>query len=216
MPEKKPTERSRSRTPNRPAVTPSAERSNPDPRHIRALAHPLRLQILDLLGDHGQLTATQVSELVGESPANCAFHLRTLEHYGYIEEAGGGKGRERPWKEVNGYQFHDTVGADDETVSAIRAARAAREQRERARREAWEAREPTAPLAWREAAFEARFETWLTPAELRQVSHVVGAAIMQIIENRSPVRAPEAARVQLSVSGFPYGSNLGPAEADGT
>ena len=40
------------------------------------------------------------------------------------------------------------------------------------------------------------------------------AAIMQIIENRAPVRAPEAARVQLSVSGFPFGSNLGPAHAD--
>ena len=213
MPEKKPAAR-RSDQPKRDPVTATVVRTNPDPRHIRALAHPLRLQILDLLGEHGQLTATQVSDLVGESPANCAFHLRTLAHYGYIEEAGGGKGRERPWKEVNGYQFHDTVGADDETISAIRAARAAREQRERARREAWEAREPTAPLAWRKAAFEARFETWLTPAELGQVSEVVGGAIMQIIENRAPVRAPEAARVQISVSAFPFGSNLGPADAD--
>jgi DNA-binding transcriptional ArsR family regulator len=214
MPEKKPSERSRSRSTHRAPVTPSVVRTNPDPRHIRALAHPLRLQILDLLGEHGQLTATQVSDLVGESPANCAFHLRTLAHYGYIEEAGGGKGRERPWKEVNGYQFHDPVGADEETVAAIREARAAREIREQARRDAWAAREPTAPLAWRKAAFEARFDTWLTPDELRQVSDVVGAAIMRIIENRSPVRPPEAAHVQLSVSGFPFGSNLGPADAD--
>lgn len=214
MPEKTPSERPAGRSPKRAPVTPTAVRANPDPRHIRALAHPLRLLILDLLGEHGQLTATQVSDLVGESPANCAFHLRTLAHYGYIEEAGGGKGRERPWKEVNGYQFYDPVGADEETVSAIRAARAAGEQRERARRESWAAREPTAPLAWRKAAFEARFDTWLTPAELGQVSEVVGTAIMQIIENRSPVRPPEAARVQLSVSGFPFGSNLGPADPD--
>jgi DNA-binding transcriptional ArsR family regulator len=195
--------------PKKPPVTPDVVRTNPDPRHIRALAHPLRLLILDLLDEHGQLTATQVSDLVGESPANCAFHLRTLAHYGYIKEAGGGRGRERPWKQVDGYQFHDTVGADEETVSAIRAARAARELRERARRDAWAAREPTAPLAWRKAAFESRFDTWLTPAELVRVSEVVGSAIMQVIENRSAVRAPEAARVQVSVSGFPYGSNLG-------
>jgi DNA-binding transcriptional ArsR family regulator len=214
MPEKKPSERSRSRTTSRAPVTPSVVRTNPDPRHIRALAHPLRLQILDLLGEHGQLTATQVSDLVGESPANCAFHLRTLAHYGYIEEAGGGKGRERPWKEVNGHQFHDPVGADEETVSAIRAARAAREVREQARRDAWAAREPTAPLAWRKAAFEARFDTWLTPSELRQVSEVVEAAIMQVIGNRSPERPPEAAHVQISVSGFPFGSHLGPFDAD--
>jgi DNA-binding transcriptional ArsR family regulator len=210
MPEKKPPERPHSRSPKRAPVSPDVVRANPDPRHIRALAHPLRLQILDLLGEHGQLTATQVSDLVGESPANCAFHLRTLAHYGYIEEAGGGKGRERPWKEINGYQFLDPVDADDETVSAINAAQAARRQREQARWQAWTAREPTAPLAWRKAAFEARFDTWLTPAELEQVSEVVGVAIMQIIENRSSVRAPEAARVQLSVSGFPFGSNLGP------
>lgn len=211
MPEKKPSQRRASRAKRSP-VTSSVVRTNPDPRHIRALAHPLRLLILDLLGEHRQLTATQVSDLVGESPANCAFHLRTLAHYGYIEEAGGGKGRERPWKAVTGHQYLDTVDADEETVSAIRAAQAAGKQREQARRDAWAVREPTAPLAWRKAAFEARFDTWLTPAELKQVSEVVGAAIMQIIENRSPVRAPEAARVQLSVSGFPFGSNLGPPD----
>ena len=140
----------------------SGPRRNPDPKHIRALAHPLRLRILDLLAEHGQLTATQVSDLVGESPANCAFHLRTLGHYGYIEEAGGGRGRERPWKNVSGETFHDPVGADPETVSAISAAQEAREQIERARRDSWTQREPTAPLAWRKAAFD---------GEVRHLAH---------------------------------------------
>ena len=36
--------------------------------------------------------------MLGESPANCAFHLRTLAKYGFVEEAGGGRGRERPWR----------------------------------------------------------------------------------------------------------------------
>lgn len=43
------------------------------------------------------MTATQASEALGESPANCAFHLRTLARYGFVREAGGGRGRERPW-----------------------------------------------------------------------------------------------------------------------
>jgi hypothetical protein len=34
--------------------------------------------------------------MLGESPANCAFHLRTLAKYGFVEEAGDGRGRERP------------------------------------------------------------------------------------------------------------------------
>jgi predicted transcriptional regulator len=69
-----------------------------DPKAIRALAHPVRWALLDALDQAGTLTATQASEMLGESPANCAFHLRTLAKYGYVEEAGGGRGRERPWR----------------------------------------------------------------------------------------------------------------------
>ena len=72
-----------------------------DARAMRALAHPLRLALLEALLHAGTLTATQASELLGESPANCAFHLRTLAKYGYVVEAGGGKGRERPWRRAH-------------------------------------------------------------------------------------------------------------------
>jgi len=65
---------------------------------MRALAHPVRVALVELLGMVDTLTATQASELLGESPANCAFHLRTLAKYGFVQEAGGGRGRERPWK----------------------------------------------------------------------------------------------------------------------
>ena len=73
-----------------------------DPKAMRALAHPLRWALLEALGHAGTLTATQASEMLGESPANCAFHLRTLAKYGFVEEAGGGKGRERPWRRAYG------------------------------------------------------------------------------------------------------------------
>lgn len=72
-----------------------------DARAMRALAHPVRLALLEALAHAGTLTATQASELLGESPANCAFHLRTLAKYGYVAEAGGGKGRERPWRRAH-------------------------------------------------------------------------------------------------------------------
>ena len=73
-----------------------------DPKAMRALAHPLRWALLEALSHAGTLTATQASEMLGESPANCAFHLRTLAKYGFVEEAGGGKGRERPWRQAFG------------------------------------------------------------------------------------------------------------------
>jgi len=72
-----------------------------DAKAMRAVAHPVRMALIELFGYHETLTATQASELLGESPANCAFHLRTLAKYGFVREAGGGKGRERPWTLVN-------------------------------------------------------------------------------------------------------------------
>jgi predicted transcriptional regulator len=72
-----------------------------DAKAMRAVAHPVRMALIELFSYHETLTATQASDLLGESPANCAFHLRTLAKYGFVREAGGGKGRERPWTLVN-------------------------------------------------------------------------------------------------------------------
>ncbi len=69
-----------------------------DPRALRALAHPIRLSLVGLLRIEGPLTATRAAELLGESSASMSFHLRQLAKYGMVEEAGGGKGRERPWR----------------------------------------------------------------------------------------------------------------------
>jgi DNA-binding transcriptional ArsR family regulator len=87
-----------------------------DARAMRALAHPLRLALLEALAHAGTLTATQASELLGESPANCAFHLRTLAKYGYVVEAGGGRGRERPWRRAHTV-LHITSEQEDPTAA---------------------------------------------------------------------------------------------------
>ena len=69
-----------------------------DPKAMRALAHPVRLALLEAFADTDTLTATEAGERVGESPANASFHLRQLAKYGFVEEADGGTGRRRPWK----------------------------------------------------------------------------------------------------------------------
>lgn len=69
-----------------------------DPRALRALAHPVRLQLMAQLRQGGPLTATQAGQRLGETPSSCSFHLRQLAKYGLVEEAGGGRGRERPWR----------------------------------------------------------------------------------------------------------------------
>ena len=64
---------------------------------LKALSHPLRLDLLEAVTIHRQLTATQAAEIVGESPANCSWHLRQLAKYGFLEEVPGTTGRQRPW-----------------------------------------------------------------------------------------------------------------------
>ncbi len=66
---------------------------------MRALAHPVRVAILDYLFEHGPATATQCAAIVGESPSDCSFHLRSLAKWGLIE-AMPTQGRNRPWRAV--------------------------------------------------------------------------------------------------------------------
>src|SRR5918999_480659 len=69
-----------------------------DPRALRAVAHPVRLELVGLLRREGPLTATQAAARLGESPSSCSFHLRQLAKHGLVEDAGGGRRRERPWR----------------------------------------------------------------------------------------------------------------------
>ncbi|WP_315098679.1 winged helix-turn-helix domain-containing protein [uncultured Cellulomonas sp.] len=77
--------------------TSEARADRSDPERIRALAHPLRLALLEFLDDTREATATQCAKHTGESVANCSFHLRLLARYGFIEPAEP-RGRERPWR----------------------------------------------------------------------------------------------------------------------
>ena len=92
-----------------------------DPLAMRALAHPVRVALVELLAAVDTLTATQASDLLGESPANCAFHLRTLAKYGFVEEAGGGRGRERPWKAADRHIAISTTQDDPRAAAAAGA-----------------------------------------------------------------------------------------------
>src|SRR5689334_4732632 len=69
-----------------------------DPRELAALAHPVRLGILEALSVDGPQTATDLAARLGESPANCSWHLRKLADFGFVEETGDGQGRRRPWR----------------------------------------------------------------------------------------------------------------------
>src|SRR5688572_19612935 len=69
-----------------------------DPRAMRALTHPVRIDLIEALAMYGPLTATAAAEHIGQSPTTCSFHLRQLAKYGFVTSAAKPGARERPWK----------------------------------------------------------------------------------------------------------------------
>ncbi len=67
-------------------------------RQVRALAHPLRLRMLDSLRD-GPATASMLARDLGESSGATSYHLRALEAAELVlEDLSRRKGRERWWQ----------------------------------------------------------------------------------------------------------------------
>jgi DNA-binding transcriptional ArsR family regulator len=70
-----------------------------DARMLRALAHPLRMRMLELLQADGPATATGLGKRVGESSGTTSWHLRLLAEAGLVEEdTDRGNKRERWWR----------------------------------------------------------------------------------------------------------------------
>jgi Helix-turn-helix domain len=71
---------------------------------LRALAHPARLDLLDLFRVHDRLTAAECARLLGSSTKSCSYHLGILGRQGLVAQVAeaGGDGRKRPWRRVVG------------------------------------------------------------------------------------------------------------------
>src|SRR5512135_3225640 len=137
---------------------------------LRALTHPVRIALIEALSVVGARTATQLGEQIGESPTTCSFHLRQLAKYGFVEEAGGGKGRARPWKLTSlGMHVH---GSHDDPEPDIAAAALGRlvSDRQIARYQAWNRSSLSYPRDWRNAAGSHEWILFLTPDELQQLN----------------------------------------------
>ena len=71
-----------------------------DPHRLRALAHPLRMQLLRLIRQHQPATGARLAELTGESTASVSYHLSVLHKHGFIEPdpVPGPTRRHKPWR----------------------------------------------------------------------------------------------------------------------
>jgi DNA-binding transcriptional ArsR family regulator len=178
-----------------------------DARAMRAVSHPVRIAIIEELTMGGAMTATEVGERIGESPTTCSFHLRQLAKYGWVEEAGGGKGRARPWRMTSfGFETPSTHDDPDTDVAASTLHRLLRE-RQLARYETWIETRAAYPRRWRQAVSDSEYLLYLTPEELEQLNRDVQAAIVPWVrEDRvsDPAkRPPDSLPIELMTLGYP-------------
>ena len=70
------------------------------PEQLKALGHPLRLKVLQVLNDSEvPLTNRDLAERLSVDPGHLHFHVRMLHRAGLIELAPG-SGREKPYRPV--------------------------------------------------------------------------------------------------------------------
>jgi DNA-binding transcriptional ArsR family regulator len=176
-----------------------------DPRDMRALAHPIRIALLEVLSVHGPLTATQAGELIGESASSCSFHLRTLARHGFVEETGEGRGRERPWRVVKIGMRIPNLPTDSETFVAAAALFHVVTERAFDRLRYWWTQRRTADQAWVDAAANDEFVTWLTPEELTALNEAVVEVLSRHHDRLSDpsLRPPGAKTVELLYFAYP-------------
>jgi DNA-binding transcriptional ArsR family regulator len=191
-----------------------------DPRELQALAHPVRIGIMELLTVSGPLTATELADRLDETPANCSWHLRKLAEHAFVEEAGGGIGRKRPWRvRAIGLAWDDA----DASPTELRAGRALEElllQRQVTRYQQARAQlHDEGDRHWSDAASSTQHASWLTVDELDELNLEIRTILERYADRLTdPAKRPAGSRLcELVAWGAPLllpGVEAVPDDAD--
>jgi hypothetical protein len=199
--------------PAQPPPPPSAAGSfaNPveitDPRTLRALAHPARIEIWQFLALEGPATATECAAVVGQSPSACSYHLRTLAQYGFVEEdlASAADGRQRPWR-ARILSFSVPDGPD--ISLAARVAGQLLDETVRAQgevlRETYQERQAEYSAPWQEALGRLNDVLHVTPEELIALRPRLTELFGEYRRLPRDERPPDARRVQVRLDLIPW------------
>jgi DNA-binding transcriptional ArsR family regulator len=168
-----------------------------DVRSLKALAHPLRVELLDLLRFEGSSTASALAKRLGESSGATSYHLRQLARHGFIEQDDRPpRGRERWWRYRERMVSVSDPGAPAEAAAALELV--SRDARALERFFAY--REQVAE--WEESAFLRSRALRLSPAGLRQLERGI-AALIDSLPTADASDAPDAVPVRFLALGFP-------------
>lgn len=147
-------------------------------REVRALAHPLRLRMLESLAGGRSATASILARELGESSGATSYHLRALAAAGLlIEDLERRKGRERWWKrDPDRVGLISSAPAEDPqydaAVAQLESTIVARDE-DALRRYIHQRGEGTQSDAWRETAFIGGWTVYATQADVNELSELV-------------------------------------------
>jgi Helix-turn-helix domain len=137
---------------------------------LRALAHPVRWKMIDVVTSERSATATRCAEVTGESVASCSYHLGILGKYGYLEQVPGTAGREKPWQATSALQGDLSPSEDDaEAGLAVEAAAFAFIEHEMERTKSRLRRSDLEPPGWRNTNLVGGSTMYVTESELSAI-----------------------------------------------
>jgi DNA-binding transcriptional ArsR family regulator len=188
-----------------------------DAKGLRAMANPLRVQIVGLLRRHGPSTATRLAQRLGVNSGSASYHLRQLAEAGFVEElTERGNARERWWRSA-----HRMTRFDDRELAAREpdATRAflqsvADTYALRVRQALSEAE--TMPAEWRDALEMSDWGLRLTPEEAVALREELTAVVQRHRQEATEAAAaapPEARTVSVILQILPDLAD-GPHEDD--
>ncbi len=181
---------------------------------LRALAHPLRWKLIDLVGRERTATATRCAEELGESVASCSYHLNILAKYGYVEPVPDRPGREKPWRLTSYRQSLSGEGLGIEGQLAAQAATEVFLDHELSRLKERLRRQDLEPPEWRDAVGFGGVTTALTADEMREVTaELTGIAQRYADRASEPALVPPGARevrIFIATSVAPAGTTTAP------
>lgn len=174
---------------------------------LRALAHPLRVQIYDILSQYGPQTASTLAEMTGESSGATSYHLRALAKHDLIEEVEGrGTARERWWQRpVGGVSFANPEAM--KTPSGRAATQVVMNEFFTRRHQQLLRYISTGlqsdPDEWREGAMLSTGTARLTPEQLREVTRKVQTIINETVDAYRDQTGENVRPVTLRADVFP-------------
>jgi DNA-binding transcriptional ArsR family regulator len=174
---------------------------------LRALAHPLRVQIIDVLSLYGSFTASGLAERLGESSGATSYHLRQLEKHGFVREVVDmGTGRERWWERVPG-GISVASRETDETPAGKAASRVILRQwkvnRENLLDEFMDRGYDELPPRWTESSAISTMNTRLTSDQLHSLVEEVTTLIDSYLNRYRGSTEPGSRPIHIDFMAFP-------------